>query len=135
MILPPAIASLPPERIFAFDRTGVIATPAKFSPEVDILSIVVPNGWKCFIGEVAHGVSAGISEASGDLIWRVRIDKMYHPGYGEIKTTFGTFQLARSTYGIYANSRQILTYRVVNNDYNVAGTTTFACFKGVFYKP
>lgn len=134
MTLPPWLASLPATRIQSFDESAAIATPAG-ATETDVLSLVVPTGWKIFISGIAHGLAGNppFDEGSGDLVWRVRLDQTLIRNFGNMNTSRGSVQFPRDEW-VFANSGQRLRYTITNVGYAPIGTRTFVTLQGVFYQ-
>lgn len=136
MTLPPYISNLAPERLQAFDEFSIVALPGPPpAAEIVLLTLNVPNGWQCFISEIAHGVTgAGFTDGSGDLVWRITRNSRPIPSFGRMLVHYGSFEQSREEF-LFAKSKDKIEYRITNVNLGGAGFFSWANLKGVFYQP
>jgi hypothetical protein len=76
-----------------FYKTSAILCPAAISGDVLALNFQIPVGYDAVIsGLVLSYAGAGFVEGSGDLIWRVKLNRRWAKDFGNIQNSLGTVQ-------------------------------------------
>lgn len=93
-------------------------------PDTDVLvtSFRVPNGYDgCIVGTVNMYTGTGFADGSGDLTWRIQINRRFVKDYGAITTTIGSLAIPYTVNAgqILLQSGQLVQYFV---DVDAAGT-------------
>lgn len=91
-------ASIPPWRSLPSNGkrihvTQAITRPSVENVDVQVLSYRVPVGWDGVISSVVHlFTGSGFSEASGDLVWRVKVNRWWLKNLDAVTVTMGSLQ-------------------------------------------
>lgn len=123
----------PPAQFQAFDKQGVVATPA-IGTQVTILTLTVPQGYSSAARRLSvNCIGPGFVQGAGSLVFSVTVDNAPYKNYASILTEFGSPQIPRDTDGILANSGQVYRINVLNVAYAALGTNIVASLGGWFY--
>ncbi len=110
---PPWVIMPPGGRRFQTINNINVATATE-DVEIEVASFRVPSGYDGVL--VSHfnicQTQMQLSEASGDVTWRIRINRRYVPDYGNINTTLGSLQGPATLYrgGVRLYSQQTVSY-------------------------
>lgn len=126
----------PPPGFQAFDYSRHIATPA-VGVDTEVLVFSVPDGYDGVIRRLSNNYTGpGFVQGSGQLIWRILIDRMVVKNYGQILIEMGSPQWPRDTDGILLRSGQVVRYMVNVSDAALAGSATgIICAVGGYFWP
>jgi hypothetical protein len=123
----------PPVNFQAFDKQGVLVTPAIGASGI-VLTLTVPQGYASACRRLSiNVVGPGFVQGSGELVFSVTVDNAPYKNYASILTEFGSVQIPRDTDGILANSGQVYRVTVLNVSYAALGTNIVASLGGWFY--
>jgi hypothetical protein len=80
-----------------FSKISSIALPAADGTDNLVVSFVVPTGYDgVIISNVNEYTGTGFQEGSGDLVWRVQLNRRWVKDYGAITTTIGSLVIPYS---------------------------------------
>jgi hypothetical protein len=103
---------MPPEGQ-RLNKIGNINLPVAEGVETPVITFQVPPGYDgVIVNPVNEYTGTGFFEGSGDIVWRIRLNRRYVKDYGNIQTTLGSLTLPMSaqTHTIRLESNQIVTY-------------------------
>jgi hypothetical protein len=137
-VTPPWIA-MPPEGR-RFQQIGSIPTGVVENTDLLVLTFDVPLGYDGVIVSIVQMfTAAGFAEGSGDLNWRIRINRRWLKDFGNTTTTLGTVAAPCMIYrgGIRLRTKQVVSYFVnlgtgATGRLDPNGRIICACF-GWFY--
>lgn len=103
-----------------FYKPTAILCPAAISGDVLALTFQIPVGYDAVItGLVLSYTGSGFVEGSGDLIWRVKLNRRWAKDFGQIETSLGTVQTPYPTQILVGS---LSTVRVYVNAPNTSGS-------------
>lgn len=132
---PPWVIMPPGGRRFQTINNINVATATE-NVEIPVASFQVPTGYDGVL--VSHfnicQTQMQLSEASGDVTWRIKINRRYVPDYGNITTTLGSLQGPATLYrgGVRLYSQQTVTYTVTLATGAIAALGTGRIICGLF---
>ena len=120
-----------------FQYTGSIPLPAAGAGDQLVTNFVVPVGYDGVITGITHfATGVGFEESSGDLTWRLRVNRRWAQSLGAMTTSMGSVAQPSplTPGGIRILSRQLIQY-FVNNAVgsHVAGGRIVCTISGRFY--
>lgn len=96
-----------------FNPVKAIALPDPAAGDVTVLAFRVPYGYDGVITAQYHGYTAGFTEGSGDIVWRVSADGRYLRGMGDMELTIGNPKQLSPVYGgLQLRSGNLVKYTV-----------------------
>lgn len=122
-----------------FQQTGAVTLPGVAATNTLVVQWRVPVGYDGVITSLINFWSGGAGtfvEGSGDIVWRVQINRRWVRNYGNITTTLGSLttpcQLFRGGIRIYAN--ELITYYVSHAaNAGLTGGNAVCSFLGYIY--
>lgn len=125
----------PPPGFQSFDYSKHIATPA-VGVDTEVLQFVVPDGFDGIIRRLSNNYTGpNFVQGSGQLIWRLLVDRMVVKNYGQILIEMGSIHHPRDTDGILVRSGQVVRYMVTCSDAALVGTTGIICSLAGYFWP
>lgn len=118
-----------------FDFHAGVVVPAAGSAVVVVLSFQVPSGYNGVILGLSHVLDGpGFSQGSGDLVWRLRVDRQYVRNYGNLTVSFGSIEQPRPVAGgILLRSSQTVYYEFLNVAYAAGAARSLVSVQGYFW--
>ncbi len=96
-----------------YNEINTIALPAVEGVETVVISHQVPPGYDgVIVNPVNTFTGSGFFEGSGDIVWRIRLNRYFAKDYGNIQTSLGslTLPMAAQQHTIRLESNQIVQY-------------------------
>lgn len=125
----------PPPGFQAFDAHRHIVTPA-VGTDTEVLTVTVPEGYDGIIRRLSNNYTGpNFVAGSGQIIWRLLIDRMVVRNYGQILIEMGSPQWPRDTDGILLRSGQVVRYMVNVSDPALVGATGIICSLAGYFWP
>lgn len=106
--------------------------------EVVVVSFTVPAGRNCSITRLANQlITGGWNQGTGQLSWRIQVDKQAVQGYSNLNSSVGTVALPKdlTEAPILARENQLVELILLNNSLAVGGSNPVLGLLGGFFWP